>query len=37
MRARISLPRVSQIQTEIEKGRMSERLRTLDGHYKVKA
>jgi putative transposase len=36
-RARISLPRVSQIQTEIENRKLSEPLRSLISYYKVKA
>lgn len=37
MRARISQPRVSQIQTEIETGKLSEPLKKLVKNYKVKA
>jgi len=36
-RAGISLPRVSQIQSEIEKGKLTEPLKSLVGDYKVKA
>ena len=36
-RAGISLPRVSQIQSEIEKGKLTEPLKSLVDDYKVKA
>jgi len=36
-RAGLSPPRVSQIQTEVEKGKLSETLRQLVENYKVKA